>query len=466
MTTSPSTPLSPQSGARSPGMKFLIMMVAGFMLSIPILSIYLLNYDRQSRSKEARASIAEGWGGAQTVSGPILAIPYRGKTTEMVNQNGQQVERTREETLFLELAPEVSGMTTQLDPEKRKRSIYESVVYTAHHRGTARFTLPDDLADRGIPTAALQFAKAELRFGLTDMQGFAGTPDIKFQGQPVKLKPGNAGAGSGFHGAVDASGIGTGPLATKFAFDFRGNGMLTLRTAGGETAWDVRSTWQSPSFKGLLPLSHKEDAKGFTANWKIGGLTSGGFAQGNSEELGIEAASSSRVASPDASVGAAEARVDLFEPVDIYSQVERAVKYGFLFVGFTFIAFLMFDVIGGVRVSLIEYLLVGAGLVLFFIMLLAMSEVLGFGLAYTTASAAIIGLITAYSAAVLKSWARAKWIGGLLVGLYATLYTLLSLEDMSLLIGSLLLFVALAAIMYLTRNIDWGTKKIEEDVAA
>ncbi len=446
---------------RTPGMKFLIMMLAGFLLSIPILSIYLLNYDRQSRSQEARESIAEGWGGAQTVSGPILTIPYRGKTTEMVNQNGQQVERTREETLFLEIAPEASDMNTKLDPEMRKRSIYESVVYTAHHGGGARFSLPDDLGDRGIPVAALQFAKAELRFGLTDMQGFAGTPKISFQGQAVKLKPGNASFGSGFHGMVDASALATSAVETKFAFDFRGNGMLTLRTNGGETLWDVKSTWQSPSFKGLLPLTHKEDGKGFSANWRVGGLTSGGFSHGSEREAEVSSASVSRVATPEANVGAAEARVDLFEPVDIYSQVERAVKYGFLFVGFTFVAFLMFDVIGGVRVSLIEYLLVGAGLVLFFIMLLAMSEVLGFGAAYTLASGAIIGLITAYSAAVLKSWSRAKWIGGLLGGLYATLYTLLSLEDMSLLIGSLLLFVALAAVMYLTRNIDWSAKRGE-----
>ena len=464
MSYAPSTSLPPGGASRTPGAKFLIMMLAGFMLSIPILSIYLLNYDRQSRSQEARASIAEGWGGAQTVTVPVLAVPYRGKVTETVTENGRDVQRVREDTLWLAIAPEKTGIQTRLDPEWRERSIYKSVVYTAHHKGDARFVLPDDLADRGIPQGALQLGRAELRFGVSDMQGFAGTPVISFQGQPVKLKPGSLSGGEGFHGVVDASGIASGAVASTFAYDFRGNGMLTLRTEGGETAWDVKSSWQSPSFKGLLPLSHREDAKGFVANWKIGGLTSGGFAQDSEREAVISAASSSRVASADTPVGVAEARVDLFEPVDIYSQVERAVKYGFLFVGFTFVAFLMFDVIGGVRVSLIEYLLVGAGLVLFFVMLLAMSELLGFGLAYTTASAAIIGLITAYSAAVLKSWSRAKWIGGLLSGLYATLYTLLSLEDMSLLIGSLLLFVALAAVMYLTRNIDWSAKRVEEEL--
>ena len=153
------------------------------------------------------------------------------------------------------------------------------------------------------------------------------------------------------------------------------------------------------------------------------------------------------------------AQISLIQPVDLYSQVNRATKYGFLFIGFTFLALLMFDVIGGVRVSAVEYLLMGAALVLFFVLLLAFAEVIGFTPAYILASAAIAGLNTAYSAAVLGSWRRAAFIGGLLVGLYAVLYILLSLEAFSLLIGSLLLFAALAGVMYATRRIDWGARR-------
>jgi inner membrane protein len=163
----------------------------------------------------------------------------------------------------------------------------------------------------------------------------------------------------------------------------------------------------------------------------------------NAAESAVSAAS--RYAGGGQSAGAAT--VDLVQPVDLYSQVNRATKYGFLFIGFTFAAFLMFDVIGGVRVSTVEYLLVGVGLILFF------------AIAYLLASAAIIGLITAYSAAVLKSWRRAGYIAGLLIGLYAVLYILLSLEAYSLLIGSLMLFAALAAVMYVTRNLDWGARR-------
>lgn len=155
------------------------------------------------------------------------------------------------------------------------------------------------------------------------------------------------------------------------------------------------------------------------------------------------------------------ATIGLIEPVDLYSQVDRSVKYGFLFIGFTFLAFLMFDIVAGAKVAAAEYLLTGAGLVLFFVLLLALAEVVGFMWAYLIAGCAITILLTAYSAAVLKSWVRARLIGGLLIGLYATLYVLLNLEAYSLIIGSLLLFVALAVVMWATRAIDWSGKSEE-----
>jgi inner membrane protein len=139
--------------------------------------------------------------------------------------------------------------------------------------------------------------------------------------------------------------------------------------------------------------------------------------------------------------------------------VNRATKYGFLFIGFTFLALLMFDVIGGVHVSAVGYLLMGAALILFFVLLLAFAEVIGFAPAYVLAAAAISGLNAAYAAAVLGSWRRGSFIGALLVALYAVLYVLLSLEAFSLLIGALLLFVALAGVMYATRRIDWGAPR-------
>ena len=204
--------------------------------------------------------------------------------------------------------------------------------------------------------------------------------------------------------------------------------------------------------------------RGFDASYRVGNLalgrslvTTGDAGVSNIVERVPAPAIDSSIARPAGEATRSRSRsISLIQPVDLYSQVNRATKYGFLFIGFTFLALLMFDVIGGVRVSAVEYLLMGAALVLFFVLLLAFAEVIGFTPAYVLASGAIAGLNTAYSAAVLGSWRRAGFIGGLLVGLYAVLYILLSLEAFSLLIGSLLLFAALAGVMYATRRIDWG----------
>jgi inner membrane protein len=238
----------------------------------------------------------------------------------------------------------------------------------------------------------------------------------------------------------------------------RGNGSLSLAPQAGETRWRMRSSWPHPSFQGgFLPDQRTIGTTGFEAAWRIGNLALGQslIATGPAAGEGDRQPGSVEVS---AGTGPRQAGVSLIQPVDLYSQVNRAAKYGFLFIGFTFLTFLLFDLIGGVSVSAVEYLLVGAALVLFFVLLLAFAEVIGFTRAYLVASAAIVGLETAYSAAVLGSWRRAAFIFGLLSALYAVLYILLSLEAYSLLIGSLMLFAALAAVMYLTRNLNWGAR--------
>jgi inner membrane protein len=265
-------------------------------------------------------------------------------------------------------------------------------------------------------------------------------------------------------------------MQVEYAFALRGNSALTLVPQAGETLWALRSSWPHPSFGGhFLPDRRRVGEGGFTAAYRIGNLalgrslvSTGDAGQGNLADRVApmpERRPPAPVTSSAGDIGVPQvASINLIQPVDLYSRVNRATKYGFLFIGFTFLALLMFDVIGGVRVSPVEYLLMGAALVLFFVLLLAFAEVIGFTAAYIIASAAIAGLNTAYSAAVLKSWQRAWYIGGLLVALFAVLYVLLSLEAFSLLIGSLLLFAALAGVMYGTRRIDWSAPAREEAV--
>ena len=452
---------------RTPGFKLFLIILVGLALIVPLFSIWLLVYDRQSQEREATSSITAGWGAAQAMSGPLLVIPYRASAAETVVQNGQSVTRSNQVTRDLVLAPEVAKLTTELMPQVRKRSIYEAVVYDARNMGHARFAFPTDLGRTGIDPSQMDLSRAELRFGISDPRGLGANPQVSADGQSLRLQPGGGSSGGrGFFAWIDASALSAKPLSVDFTYDLRGNESLSLAPQAGDTRWTVRSSWPNPSFAGdFLPDGRSVDARSFDASYRIGNLALGrslvrtsdpwapdGPAPGTSSEKEADASAGPNIPAPQAQT----AQISLVQPVDLYSQVNRATKFGFLFIGFTFLALLMFDVIGGARVSAVEYLLMGAALVLFFVLLLAFAEVIGFAAAYVLASAAIAGLNTAYCAAVLASWRRGGLIGGLLVGLYAVLYILLGLEAFSLLIGALLLFAGLAGVMYSTRRIDWG----------
>ena len=453
--------------SQTPGRKLLFAILIGLALAIPLFSVWALVYDRQSQSEQAQSSITEGWGGSQAMSGPVLVIPYRQTTTETSTSSGTAVTRTQEVVRELTLEPEAVELTTDIKPQVRRRSIYEAVVYDASASGTARFAFPTDLARYGVDAAKLDLTSAELRFGLSDPRGLGANPAVSIDGAALKLQPGGgSGPGKGFFAFVDASGLTAKSALVKFDYVFRGNAALTLAPHAGDTHWRVKSSWANPSFGGsFLPGGRNVGDKGFAADYRIGNLALGRSLvsthdKGQSNITEKAASDRDESASPEERSAASEiASIGLIQPVDLYSRVDRATKYGFLFVGFTFLALLMFDIIGGVKVSAVEYLLMGAAIVLFFVLLLAFAEVIGFTFAYILASAAIAGLNTAYSAAVLRSWRRGYIIGGLLIGLYAMLYILLGLEAFSLLIGSVLLFLALAAVMYATRRIDWGQSR-------
>ncbi|MGN6374435.1 MAG: cell envelope integrity protein CreD [Sphingomonas sp.] len=424
---------------RTPGSKLMLAILIAGLLAVPLFATYLLVFDRESQSQTARASIVQGWGGGQRIAPPVLVIPYAIGATVKDAAGQSRIATVWHE---LTLTPDVADLATRLAPEERKRSIYAAVVYQAVIDGTARFALPDDLARLGVTRDALALDRAELRFGVSDASGLAGAPPvIRADGVRLALQPGSGSSGDGFHAWLDAGRLATQPLTVRFAYALRGSQSLALAPGGGDTRWTLTSSWPSPSFAGsFLPTRSRVGGQGFAASWRIGNLALG------------RALASTETASADSSE---VAQVDLVTPVDLYSEVDRSVKYGFLFIGFTFLMFWMFDVIGGVAVATVEYLLAGAGLVLFFIMLLAFAEVIGFPAAYVVAAGAIVGLLSAYSAAVLASWRRATIVAALLAGLYGALYVLLSLEAYSLLIGSVLLFLALAAVMWLTRRLDW-----------
>ena len=452
---------------RSPGTKLILAIVMAALLSVPLFMTWLIVYDRQQQSEYAATNITQGWSGPQVMSGPLLVIPYRTDVVETATENGREVTHTRQVWQKLILSPEASDIATLVRPELRRRSIYEVVVYQAEASGQARFAMPADLSRLGITVGQMDLSRAELRFGLSDPRGLGANPGVTVDGQPLRLQPSGGQSAAGFFAWIDAAALAGRPIRVDYRYAFRGTGSLSLAPRAGDTRWHVRSPWPSPSFQGgFLPAERRIDAQGFDATYRVGNLALGQPIATVSQDEPARAADSSDGGAPNPGLTANLAQISLMQTVDLYDQVNRASKYGFLFIGFTFLAFLMFDVIGGVRVSPVEYLLVGVSLILFFVLLLALAEVIGFPLAYALAAAAITLLNTAYSAAVLKSWRRAGLIGAMLTGLYAVLYVLLSLEAYSLLIGSVILFVALAAVMYATRNLNWGGAAEAEAPAA
>ncbi|MEL1250479.1 cell envelope integrity protein CreD [Aurantiacibacter gilvus] len=452
---------------RSPGMKLFMAGVIAVVLIVPLLMVYALVYDRETQSQAAQQQITQGWGGPQTFTGPVLVIPFMAETVETEVVDGVNRERRRQVRRELFVSPLTQSIETSLAPDRKGYAIYESVVFSGALGGTATYQLNSELDRLDVQREALLFDEAELRFGVSDTRGLSDSVSVVAGGEALELSPGNgplATGGNGFSAPVTAW-TGEAPLEVRWSYGLRGTRSLSLIPRGGDTEWSVTSTWPHPSFTGNFlpePTLTETGAEGFTAVYP--GITNLALGQGllTLSDLTVSAhapVTSSYPVDSSSTVetsGGQAVTIGLVDPVDLYSQVDRAVKYGFLFIGFTFAALLMFDIVGGARVASAEYLLTGAGLVLFFVMLLAFAEVWGFVLAYVTASASIIGLLTAYNAAVLGSWKRASFIGGMLAALYGVLYVLLNEETYSLVIGSLLLFGALAGIMFATRRVDWA----------
>ena len=469
-------PIPPARSERSPGVKLVIAVLIAVALMVPLLMIYGLLWDRQQQAQTAQSSIGQGWGGQQTIAGPVIVIPYRATETNTVTENGKDVTRTVNTIRNLYLSPQSNKADVVIKPEKRKKAIYETVVYESQISGSADFALPADIARFGVAREALMLDRAEVRLGVSDARGLVDGNSVAVNGAPLALQPGKGLLSTGNSGTfafVDWTAAT--PLKVDYKIGVRGLGDFKLIPRGVDTRWTVKSSWPNPSFGGdFLPAKRDVKASGFTATYAIPNLALGqaqvltgdlsppvttnyGPRDPYTDSVPVEVAAAADGSSGEASGGTAKAvAISLIEPVDLYSQVDRSIKYGFLFIGFTFVAFLMFDIIAGARVAPAEYLLTGIALVLFFVLLLAFAEVIGFMPAYMVASAAIIGLLTFYSAAVLGSWKRARFLAAMLIGLYALLYTLLNLEAYALLIGSVLMFFALAGVMYMTRGIDWG----------
>jgi len=355
---------------RSPGMKLFFAGLVGFVLMVPLMMVYWLVWDRQDQSSTAQASINAGWGGAQVLAGPLLVVPY--KTTERQTEtiDGKSVTRNVEVERLLYISPVTNQVQTEIEPNERRKSIYSSVLYEARIKGRATFELPADLPRFGLARETLEWDRAELRMGASDARGLTTGGTLTADGKALAVEPGKgpaATSGQGFFAFLPWDG--TGRLDVDYGFGLRGSRTLSLVPRGGQTSWKVSSSWPSPSFGGdFLPQSHEISETGFKASYTVDKLALG-LPPVASDDLGPPQVDDGgemnfyrSAVMPDGGGQSLALTVGLVEPVDLYSKVDRSVKYGFLFIGFTFLAFLLFDVVGGAKVASAEYLRAAAGL--------------------------------------------------------------------------------------------------------
>lgn len=423
-------------------LKVFFIGVMTLVMLIPTLFIMNLIHERQNRRTEASNEVLKGWGGEQTLSGPVLVVPYVVEK-EVTDTNYQRtVQRELHYAYFL---PEKLEVESTLASQSLYRGIFRVPVYQGEMKIRGHFAKPD-LSSWNIPNNRIYWDLAFLTMGVSDLRGLRETPKISWNQQTLSFEPSSK-DGALFDSAIQAKlpAISEGAVGFDFQMNVQmgGGRHLSFLPLGKDTHVKLSANWPHPSFTGnFLPISRQVDEKGFQAEWKIP-ETARGIPQRWKDMEQVPYLSSFAFGT------------DFIMPVDIYQFTTRAAKYAMLFILLTFLAFFLFEVLSKLRIHPVQYLLVSAGLSLFYVLLLSLSEHIPFAWAYLVATAGTVGLITAYLTTVLQKKRRAILMAIVLTGLYGYLFTLLRAEDYALLMGSIGLFLILAVVMFLTRRINW-----------
>lgn len=470
------TPLLPEGNGNkrsfierySASIKLVVVGLLTLLLLIPLGMIRELINERKFTKSNAVLEITSKWGGEQIVTGPCIAIPY---TQERIVNDKREII-TRDILLF----PEMLDVQADATVEKRKRGIYEASVYKAEITLKGAFDM-GEIEKPGIKNEEIQLDKARVIMGITDLRGIREEVSLQLGGETMLMEPGipveNLFAGpnpginvytsgtektvaapnvpsgifaAGLNARTDSSAIATmrdGNVPFSVTLYLDGSMGLYVVPVGKVTTATFQSDWRAPSFGGdFLPADHEIGDEGFFANWKVLDLNrSYGQVVRGDDSSAINMVASSLFG------------VKFIQPIDQYQQNLRSVKYGILIILLTFVVVLFIELIKKNPVNPFHYLLVGLALVLFYALLLSMSEIWGFNLAYVVAAFMTIVMIILHMGAILRNRKQGVLVGMLQAFLYLFVFLLIRMESYSLLVGSLGLFAILGVIMYYARKI-------------
>lgn len=440
-----------------------IIGVIALLMLIPMLYVKNLIFEREKRQQEAALEITSKWAGPQNLIGPVIVIPFW-KTEE---DTANKLYTTKHVAYFL---PDDLNIDAALNPREKHRGIYKVMLYDTKVNMKGSF---DSLAFEklNIPVDKLILNEAYIRFSVADNKGLNDQVQFSWNDQNLELSP----------TADNADGM-TVPLKISSAeelknirfsatLDMNGSEQLFFTPLGKSTTVNINSSWQDPSFTGnMLPQKTEVSNKGFTAAWKSMAHRRNFPQQWIDNAFSLdhyfshtptaaETAKAARVYTINkgagSSVAASSFGVSLYIPVNGYQKTLRTVKYALLCILLTFTAFFLIETSNKKSIHPFQYGLVGLALILFYTLLLSFSEYTGFNSAYIIASVATIGLIAWFVRSILQSGKATTVLSVVLVLIYSYIFSLLQLQDYSLLLGSIGLFITLAAVMYFSRKLQW-----------
>lgn len=437
-TQHPSTPWDKQSTASSNKTLIKSIITGALILIMMIPTVFITNLvrEREARHREIAGEVSSKWAAAQTLTGPYLFIPYK---TYYKDKDGKVVQ---EKTNHLWILPDNLNVTGTIDHETRRRSIYKVLLYRAGLQNSGNFILQ---IPKDINAADIQWADVKICYGISDFKGIEERFTIKFNGKEYELSPGLPANDIDDKGLSASVSITPEDMEKSIVFDGRvkikGSEQLHFVPLAGNSSFDLASKWPNPSFDGNnLPTERQVSDKGFHATWKF-----------NKANLPFGTILKDfKFDQEDIAFGVA-----MLEPADQYAKTSRCVKYAILFIGLTFSLFFIVELMQKKPVHPVQYVLIGMALVIFYTLLLSISEFVLFDYAYLVAATGTILLITLYARGHFNNWKSARIFGGVLSVLYGFIFILIRLEDTALLVGSIGLFIVLSLVMYASRKINW-----------
>jgi inner membrane protein len=464
--------------------------VLAVLVAIPGAFIFTLVLDRQHRAETVTQQISSLQGGSQQLLGPLLIAPYSTPRSPTIDDKGVSHPQPPAAGWYV-VSPDHGAVDVRLKTSTLHRSIFTVPVYEAQANIDATFAPPP--TNLNLPAGStVNWQAARLVVGFSDLRGAKsdvtgvftdqtgntpmtfnptsgislgppGAPttaaaDAPAPAQIVAAAAGDAGTSSSTYGLVEAPATAVTASkggALRMSLRFTGAQRLSVMPFAKSTAVRVTGDWRAPSLDGaFLAESRNVGADGFSASWSVPFIARGLSDHGPADALSLE------------QLGARDVGVSLVPAHDPYKAVTRALKYAVMFVGLVFLTFFVFEALSGTRLHAAQYLLVGLAQMVFYLLLLSLSEYIGFDGAFAAAAGATVMLMALYANAAFKS--RPRGVQALVVFsfVYALIYLLMRLEDFALLAGSIASFVGLAGAMYMTRNLDWYGGKADRTPAA